>query len=91
MNTPAPFTNIESLEELVIQGGLEKKTEDVDIAVAWYCQNLKKITIDCKTDKLPDTWLKLNSDTLKNLEIICPDDSSAAKWAEENNVSHKEK
>ena len=91
MNTTAPFTNIESLEELVIQGGLEKKTEDVDIAVAWYCQNLKKITIDCKTDKLPDTWLKLNSDTLKNLEIICPDDSPVAEWAEKNNVSHKEK
>ena len=90
-NTSAPFNNLDTLEELVIQGGLEQKIEDVPISVAAYCQNLKKITIDCKMDKLEDTWLRLNSDTLKNLEIICPDDSPAAEWAEKNNVSHKEK
>ena len=90
-NTSSPFNNLDTLEELVIQGGLEEKIEDVPISVAAYCQNLKKITIDCKMDELEDTWLRLNSDTLKNLEMICPDDSPAAKWAEKNNVSHKEK
>ena len=87
----AVIANKDSLEELVLEGGLEEEIEDVPIKVVNYCNNLKKIIVDCKTGELPDDWISLNQDTYKSMKMICQDGSAAAKWADDHSVSHAER
>ncbi len=87
----SPISSLESLKELVIEGGLTADIDDVPIKVLGYCDNLEKIVVDCDSDELPEDWIALNSDTYKKLTVICKDDSETAKWADTKEVNHSEK
>ncbi len=87
----AAISSLENLEELVLEGGLQDKVEGQKLAVVRYCNQLKKVTVDCKVEELPDDWMLLNNDVYKNMTVICPDDSPVAEWAEKMEVKHQEK
>jgi len=86
----SPIMYSDSIEEIVLEGGLDSAVPGEGPVVAAYCDNLKFVTVDCETDTLLETWLKVRSDCLDNLTIICPNGSPAAQWANDFGVAHKE-
>ena len=90
-NTMPPIS-LESLEELVIKGGLKEEIKGVPVQVLSNCTNLKKVVVDCDMpEELPGDWILGSTDSFKKMVMICPDDSAAAKWADSNQVKHQEK
>ena len=87
--TDYAIKDIDSLEELVLEGGLTAAIPGVKINVLRFCGSLKTITVACESDELHEEWIWQSRDDLENLTIICPDDSPAAEWAEDNGVKHQ--
>ncbi len=82
-------TESDSLEELIIRGGLKNvlQMQAVPVRTARYCDSLKTVVVDCEAEGLDDMWLELYSDTLSALTVYCGQDSYIAEWAGDNGVN----
>ncbi|MBR0382224.1 MAG: leucine-rich repeat domain-containing protein [Eubacterium sp.] len=80
----------DQLEDLVIKGGLQNNVEGENIRLLTYCNNLKSIEVDAECEELPENWIELNSDHYSEVNMICPDNSPAADWADNKGIPHKE-
>ena len=85
----AAIMDCEQLEDLVIEGGLKEDVEGPGIVVMAHCKNLKTVEITAQSGELPENFLIQYTDVKKNMTLICPDDSPAARWADYNNVAHR--
>ena len=79
-----------TLETLVIRGGLDDvlTVPNAEVRVAYYCNELKSVVVDCGAEVLHPDWLKVNSERREQLTIYCGKGSAAEKWAEKNGVKH---
>ena len=79
-----------TLETLVIRGGLDDvlTAPNAEVRIAYYCNALKSVVVDCGVETLHPDWLKVNSERKEQLTIYCKEGSAAEKWAEKNDVKH---
>lgn len=87
----SPISDCMELEELILEGGLQQKQENVPLAVVYIAPKLKLVEVKGPCDALPENWIYNTEEVLSGMTIICPDDSPAAQWADFRNIEHKPK